>query len=129
MPYYQFFVPTGGATLRHRAEVAAATTKVHTEATGAPAKYVHCAFIEVPADSFYVAGETVTAARMVGLIRDGRSAAVRAQLIHGIADAWCEITGDSKESLAIFLQEIPGANVMEDGVILPETADDPGAIR
>ena len=47
---------------------------------------------------------------------------------HVIADAWCEITGDRKEDVAIFLHEVPGANVLEDGVILPESADDPGAI-
>jgi phenylpyruvate tautomerase PptA (4-oxalocrotonate tautomerase family) len=129
MPYYQFTVPTGGATLQHKREIAAAVTKVHSEVTGAPAAYVHCSFIEVPAGSIFVAGEPVDSPRMVGLIRDGRSAEVRGQLIHGIADAWCALTGDAKESLAIFLHEVPGANVMEDGVILPESADDPGAVR
>ncbi|MFI5613295.1 4-oxalocrotonate tautomerase family protein [Amycolatopsis sp. NPDC051903] len=129
MPFYQFTVPAGGATLEHKAEIAAAATRIHSEVTGAPAAYVHCSFTEVPKGSIFVAGEPVDGARMVGLIRDGRSAEVRAKLIHGIADAWSEITGDSKESLAIFLQEIPGANVLEDGVILPETADEPGAIR
>jgi len=129
MPYYQFTVPTGGATLRHKAEVAAAVTTVHGDVTGAPTAYVHCSFVEVPAGSIFVAGEPVDGARMVGIIRDGRSVEVRARLIHGIADAWCAITGDAKDDLAIFIQEVPGANVMEDGVILPETADDPGAIR
>lgn len=129
MPYYQFTVPTGGATLQHKAEVATAVTKVHREVTGAPAHYVHCSFVEVPPESIFVAGEPTEGARMVGLIRQGRSPEVRARLLHGIADAWCDITGDAKESLAIFIQEMPGANVMEEGVILPEAADDPGAIQ
>lgn len=127
MPYYQFTVPTGGATLQHKAEVAEAMTKVHHEVTGAPTHYVHCSFVEVPPGSIFVAGEPTDGARMVGLIRQGRPAETRARLIHGIADAWCDITGDAKENLAIFLQEMPGANVMEAGVILPEAADDPGA--
>jgi phenylpyruvate tautomerase PptA (4-oxalocrotonate tautomerase family) len=121
-------VPTGGATLRHRAEVAAAVTKVHTEVTGAPAAYVHCSFVEVAPGSVFVAGQPVEGPRMVGIIRAGRSVEVRARLIHGIADAWCAVTGDAKQDLAIFIQEVPGANVMEDGVILPEAADEPGAI-
>lgn len=129
MPYYQFTVPTGGATLKHKAEIAAATTKVHSDVTGAPGKYVHCSFVEVPPGSIFVAGQPVDGPRMVGLIRDGRSVEVRAQLIHGIADAWVAITGEAKEDLAIFLHEVPGANVLEEGVILPETADEPGAIR
>ncbi|GAA4701697.1 hypothetical protein GCM10023215_45840 [Pseudonocardia yuanmonensis] len=128
MPYYQFIVPTGGATLRHKAEVAEAMTKVHSEVTGAPGKYVHCAFVEVAADSIYVAGKPTDGPRMVGLIRDGRSTEIRAKLIHGIADAWSAITGDEKEDLAIFIEEIPGANVMEDGTILPEITNEPGAI-
>ncbi|GAA2542183.1 tautomerase family protein [Pseudonocardia hydrocarbonoxydans] len=128
MPFYQFTVPTGGATLRHRAEVAAAMTKVHSEVTGAPGTYVHCSFVEVAPDSVFVAGEPVNDARMVGLIREGRSAEVRAALIHGIADAWSAVTGDAREKLAIFLVEIPGANVMEDGVILPEITEEPGAV-
>ncbi|RZT83428.1 phenylpyruvate tautomerase PptA (4-oxalocrotonate tautomerase family) [Pseudonocardia sediminis] len=128
MPYYQFTVPTGGATLQHKAEVAAAMTKVHSEVTGAPGKYVHCSFVEVPAGSIFVAGEPVTGPRLVGLIRSGRSAEIRGELLHGLADAWCAITGDAKEDVAVFLHEVPGANVLEEGVILPETADDPGAV-
>jgi phenylpyruvate tautomerase PptA (4-oxalocrotonate tautomerase family) len=128
MPFYRFTVPTGGATLRHKAEVAAAVTKVHCEVTGTPARYVHCAFVEVAPDSIFVAGEPVSGPRMVGLLREGRSVEVRARLLHGFADAWSAITGDAKEDLAIFLHEVPGANVMEEGVILPEAADEPGAI-
>ena len=45
-----------------------------------------------------------------------------------LSSGHCAITGDAKEGLAIFLQEIPGANVMEDGVILPEITEEPGAI-
>jgi phenylpyruvate tautomerase PptA (4-oxalocrotonate tautomerase family) len=128
MPYYQFTVPAGGATLQHKAEVATAMTKVHSEVTGAPGAYVHCSFVEVPPGSIFVSGEPVSGSRMVGIIRQGRSTEVKAKLIHGLADAWCEITGDPKDSLAIFIHEIPGANSLEDGVILPEITDEPGAI-
>lgn len=128
MPYYQFTVPSGGATLKHKAEVAAAVTKVHSEVTGAPGTYVHCSFVEVPAESIFVAGEPVNGPRMVGLIREGRSTETRAKLLHGLADAWCAITGDPKDSVAIFIHEVPGANVLEDGQILPEATDEPGAI-
>jgi phenylpyruvate tautomerase PptA (4-oxalocrotonate tautomerase family) len=127
VPFYQFTVPSGGATLKHKAEVAAAMTRVHSEVTGAPGTYVHCSFVEVPPESIFVAGEPVTGPRMVGLIRSGRSPEIRGRLLHGLADAWCAITGDRKEDVAIFLQEVPGANVLEDGAILPEASDDPGA--
>ncbi|WP_018332682.1 tautomerase family protein [Actinomycetospora chiangmaiensis] len=128
MPYYQFTVPTGGATLQHKAEIAAVMTKVHGEVTGAPSSYVQCSFTEVPAGSLFAAGEPVTGPRLVGLIRAGRSEETRRRLIAEIAEAWTGITGDAVEDLAIFVVEMPGANVMEGGVILPEAADDPGAI-
>jgi phenylpyruvate tautomerase PptA (4-oxalocrotonate tautomerase family) len=127
VPFYQFTVPRGGATLEHKAAVAAAVTKVHSEVTGAPGAYVHCSFTEVAPESIFVAGEAVDGPRLVGLIREGRSTATRAKLLHGLADAWCAITGDPKESVAIFLHEVPGANVLEDGEILPEATEELGA--
>jgi phenylpyruvate tautomerase PptA (4-oxalocrotonate tautomerase family) len=128
MPFYQFTVPTGNATLRHKPEIAVAMTKVHSEITGAPGAYVHCSFVEVPPGSVFVSGEAVDSPRMVGLIRQGRSAEVRSRLIHGLADAWCAITGDAKEDVAVFLHEVPGVNILENGHTLPEAAEDPGAI-
>lgn len=128
MPFYQFTVPSGGSTLQHKGEIAAAVTKVHAEVTGAPATYVHCSFTEVESESIFVAGKPVNSPRLVGLIRSGRSAEVRAQLLHGLADAWCAITGENKASLALFIVEIPGANAMEDGVVMPEITEDADAI-
>jgi phenylpyruvate tautomerase PptA (4-oxalocrotonate tautomerase family) len=128
MPVYEFTAPAGAATLDHRAEIARAVTRVHTEVTGAPASYVHCSFAEAPRGSMFVSGEETTAPRMIGLIRSGRSEALRARLIHAIADAWSEITGDAKDELAIFLYEVPGANCFEHGAILPEASEDAGAV-
>ncbi|HEX4788735.1 MAG TPA: tautomerase family protein [Actinospica sp.] len=128
MPFYRFTVPPGSTSWERRADIAVATTKVHSELTGAPGRYVHCSFAQAPADTTFVAGEALASHRMIGLLRDGRSAALRGRLLHGIADAWSEIAGEPKENLAIFLHEVPGANVLEDGVILPEAGADPGAI-
>jgi phenylpyruvate tautomerase PptA (4-oxalocrotonate tautomerase family) len=128
MPVYEFVAPTGAATLDHRAEIARAVTKVHCDVTGAPARYVHCSFTEARGGSMFVSGEESASPRMMGLIRSGRSKAVRGRLLHGIADAWSEITGDPKEDLAIFLYEVPGANCLEFGSILPEASEDAGAV-
>jgi phenylpyruvate tautomerase PptA (4-oxalocrotonate tautomerase family) len=128
MPVYEFIAPTGAATLGHKAEIARAVTRVHSEITGAPARYVHCAFVEAAPGSMFVDGEETTSPRMMGLIRSGRSEELRGRLIHGIADAWSEITGDSKDELSIFLHEVPGANCFEYGSILPEAGQDQGAV-
>ncbi len=120
MPFYQFTVPAGSPTLEHKAEIAALATKVHTEVTGAPGRYVHCSFVEVKRDSIFVAGEPVNFPRMVGLIRSGRDGQVKARLLHRLGDEWSAITGEPVRDLALFLHEVPGENVMEDGEILPE---------
>ncbi len=128
MPVYEFIAPTGAATLDHKAEIARAVTRVHSEVTGAPADYVHCSFTEAPRGSMFVSGEETDSPRMMGLIRSGRSKDLRGRLLNRIADAWSEITGDPREDLAIFLYEVPGANCFEFGSILPEAAEDAGAV-
>ena len=56
MPVYEFVAPTGTATLDHKAEISRAVTRVHSELTGAPARYVHCSFFEAPRGSMFVDG-------------------------------------------------------------------------
>jgi phenylpyruvate tautomerase PptA (4-oxalocrotonate tautomerase family) len=125
MPFYQFTVPADSPSARHKAEIAAAFTKVHTEVTGAPSRYVNCSFVEVSAGSLFVADQPVEHGRMVGIIRAGRSEQVKRALITGLANAWSEVTGEPVEGFALFLQEVPGHAVMEDGEILPEASEDP----
>ena len=124
MPFYQFTIPAGGPSAQRRAEIAAAFTKVHVEVTGAPSRYVNCAFVEVPPGSLFVADRPVEHGRMVGIIRAGRTEAVKRELITALAAAWAEVTGEPVAGFALFLQEVPGHAVMEEGVILPEAADD-----
>jgi hypothetical protein len=49
---------------------------------------------------------------------------VKRELITRLAEAWAEATGEPIAGLALFLQEVPGHQVMEEGAILPEASDD-----
>ena len=125
MPFYQFLAPAGSPTLAHRAELAAAFTATHCRVTGAPATYVHCAFVEIDArNSVFVAGEAVDKARLVGIIRPGRPVELKKKLIVELGSAWARVTGESIEGLAIWLEEVPGYQTLENGFTLPEAADD-----
>ena len=124
MPYYQFHIPAGSPSAARKAELAAAVTKVHTAVTGAPARYVNVAFFELGPGNLFVADEPVHHGRMVGIIRAGRTAEVKHDLITGLADAWSAVTGEPRDGLAIFLQEVPGSMVMEYGQTLPEAEFD-----
>ena len=74
MPVYEFIAPRGSSALDHKAAIAR-TTQVHSDLTGAPARYVHCSFVEAPLGSTFIEGEETTSPRMMGLIRSGRSEA------------------------------------------------------
>jgi phenylpyruvate tautomerase PptA (4-oxalocrotonate tautomerase family) len=124
VPFYQFTIPADSPSAKRKAEIAAAFTRVHTSVTGAPARYVNVSFTEVASGNIFVAGKAVSSGRMVGIIRTGRSAETKRELITSLATAWSEVTGEPVESFALFIQEIPGSAVMEDGQILPEAAED-----
>ena len=124
MPYYQFHIPAGSPSAARKAELAAAVTKVHTAVTGAPARFVNVAFFELAPGSLFVADEPVEQGRMVGIIRAGRTAEVKRDLITGLADAWSAVTGEAREGFALFLEEVPGSMAMEYGETLPEAEFD-----
>ena len=124
MPFYQFTIPSDSASAGLKTEIARAVTKVHTSVTGAPAKYVNVSFVEVPPGNLFVGDEPVAHGRMVGIIRAGRTAEVKHELITGLAEAWSAVTGEPKDGFALFLQEVPGAMVMEYGETLPEAEFD-----
>ena len=77
-----------------------------------------------PPGNLFVGDEPVAHGRMVGIIRAGRSAEVKHELITGLADAWSAVTGEPREGFALFLQEVPGSMVMEYGETLPEAEFD-----
>ena len=124
MPFYQFTVPTDSTSAELKAGIAAAVTEVHTSVTGAPASYVNVSFTEVSPGSIFVAGKEVPHGRMVGIIRTGRTPEIKRELINRLAAAWSEVTGEPVEGFALFLQEVPGSAVMEEGRILPEASED-----
>ena len=61
---------------------------------------------------------------MVGIIRQGRTEDVKRKLIMALADAWTSVTGERAEGIALFVHEVPGYQVMENGVLLPEASED-----
>lgn len=124
MPLYQFTVPTDSPSADMKAEIAAATTDVHTSVTGAPSSYVNVSFVEVPPGSLFVSGEEVEQGRMVGIIRSGRTVEVKKRLITRLAEAWSGVTGEPVAGFAIFLTEEPGSSMLEAGALLPEASED-----
>jgi len=123
MPMYQFTVTEGSRSATRKREIAEAITKAHCDVTGAPARYVNCTFNVVPEDGIYIAGEAVSGARMVGIIRR-RPEALKRELLLALGRAWASAAGEPFEDAVMALVEIPGYQGLEDGVLLGEAEDD-----
>jgi phenylpyruvate tautomerase PptA (4-oxalocrotonate tautomerase family) len=120
MPIYQCSAPAGMLTDSTRAQVAAAITDAHVEATGAPRVFVHVFFNELPPGLSYTAGEVDSKiSSITGLIRAGRPLDVKQNLIKRISASWSAITGQPERELVAGLTEIDPDVAMEFGLILP----------
>ena len=124
MPLYQFLIPADSPSSERKAELARAVTDVHAAVTGAPPHYVNVSFTDLPPGSLFVAGRPVGHGRMVGIIRSGRTPETKHALITALAEAWSRVTGEPSEGFALFIHEVPGSSMMEDGQILPEATED-----
>ncbi len=124
MPLYQFLIPADCASARVKAELAAAITAVHCEVTGAPGAYVNVAFTELGGDSLFASGRPVAHGRLIGIIRTGRSPETKRVLMERLAQIWAEVSGEPADGFAVFIHEVPGSSMLEEGRFLPESAAD-----
>ena len=112
-------------TARQEADIAAAITRSHHEATGAPAFFAQVIFNEITAGKHHIGGKAYSAPHLFvqGLIRAGRSADAKAALIKDIAAKVQVIAGIASDDIWVYIQEIPAPQMIEFGRVLPE----PGA--
>ena len=119
MPFYQFTISPDSISARKKAEIAKAVTQAHCRTTGAPADWVSCSFVEIPAGGLFLAGVPDTRTRMVGLIRR-RPEALKRELLLSLAQAWSDATGEHIDKVIMFLVDVPGYQAFENGELLPE---------
>ena len=119
MPFYQFTVSADSVSAHKKVEIAKAMTDAHCRITGAPADFVSCSFVVVPADGLFLGGVPDRRTRMVGLIRR-RPEALKRQLLLELAQAWASATGEPIDKVIMFLVDIPGFQAFENGELLPE---------
>jgi phenylpyruvate tautomerase PptA (4-oxalocrotonate tautomerase family) len=105
--------------------IATAITEAHQSSTGAPGYFAQLIFTAVPAQKHYIGGKLCKTPHLYvhGLIRAGRSAAVKATLVESIAAKAREIAGVGPEDVWVYIQDVPAEQMVEFGRILPQ----PGA--
>ena len=125
MPTYTVTSVSLALSTNQEAAIAAAITRAHHEATGAPAYFAQTIFTKVENGRHYIGGKAYAVPHLFvhGLIRAGRSADAKAKLITDIATSVHNIAGIGAEDIWVYIQEIPATQMVEFGRVLPE----PGA--
>jgi len=125
MPIYQCYSPTGLLTESAKAEIADEITTIHCNATGAPDLFVNVLFQEIPEGDCFVGRKPSTHSYLMGFIRQGRDLETRQQMLREFTRMWTRVTGQSEAEILVGLSPSDPANVMEFGLILPESGHEP----
>jgi phenylpyruvate tautomerase PptA (4-oxalocrotonate tautomerase family) len=125
MPTYTVTVANLSLTAEQENSIAGAITESHQANTGAHGFFAQVLFKAIAAGKHFIGGKICRTSQVYvhGLIRAGRSADAKSNLIKDIAKKVAEIAGLRPEDVWVYLQDIPAAQMVEFGRILPE----PGA--
>jgi phenylpyruvate tautomerase PptA (4-oxalocrotonate tautomerase family) len=113
MPVYHCSIPEAQLDDAKRERIASEITRIHCERTGAPPGFAHVLFAEAPAG-----------ASVVGSIRAGRSASLRAEMAGAMAEAVAGSLGVEPGQVRVTLLEVPASWVMEGGAVMPEPGEE-----
>lgn len=126
MPTYRCTVLRGGAGDARRAEIARAITRAHHEVTGAPAYFAQVIFDPLEPEALFIGGERTAHDHVFvhGLVRDGRSAAARLELVRRLVSDVAAAAGLGARLVWVYLDELPARHMAEFGEVLPEAGDE-----
>ena len=113
MPVYHCTLPEAALDDAKRERIARDITRIHCEATGAPPLFVHVLFADGQAG-----------ASVVGSIRAGRSADLKAEMAAELTAAVAKALGVERAEVRVVLLEVPARWVMEGGAVMPEPGDE-----
>ncbi|MBB1495253.1 tautomerase family protein [Propioniciclava sp. MC1595] len=126
MPTYTVRTTTGRLNGDARATLARAITTAHTAATGAQGFFAQVVFEEVDADRHFVGGAPIADELVFvhGQIRAGRTPEQKAALLDALGGAVREALGVPRRAVWVYLVDLPPANMVEYGYVLPAAGDE-----
>jgi phenylpyruvate tautomerase PptA (4-oxalocrotonate tautomerase family) len=126
MPTYVCWSRAGQLSPDQRQRIAKSITEIHHEVGKAPRYFVQVIFTELQPGSHFVAGEEAEAGHIWirADIRSGRTQEQKSRLMTRIVEDVCAITGASRESVWVYISDIPGTSVTEFGHILPQPGEE-----
>ncbi len=122
MPTYHCTSPAGLIDAGRKSAIAAAITRIHNAVTGAASFFAQVIFTDVAAGNHFMGGAPLASNQIFvhGFIRAGRSIADRERLVSELVTALAELSELPKQSVWVYVTEIPARQMAEYGHILPE---------
>jgi phenylpyruvate tautomerase PptA (4-oxalocrotonate tautomerase family) len=117
MPVYHCTLPASRLDDGKREQIAGEVTRIHCESTGAPPDFAHVLFVDAPEGG---------GASVLGSIRAGRPAELKARMAAAIAEAVAKAIGGEPADVRVHLLDVPASWVMEGGALLPEPGEEAG---
>ncbi|MGX6999409.1 tautomerase family protein [Caballeronia sp. KNU42] len=122
MPTYIVSAAVGRLSADVKQRIAEDITRIHNQATGAQSFFAQVIFNDVPHGNHFVGGSPLRTEQIFvhGHIRAGRTAERKRELLEGMVDAISETTSVAKRYIWAYISELPPAQMIEYGHVLPE---------
>ena len=120
MPIYHCTSQGGLLADSTRENIAKEITRIHCDATGAPASFVNVLFHETQEGRYFVEGQRSGHSIVFGAIRKGRTVETRQAMLKEFSQMWTRLTGQPEGEVLVTLIEVPSENMIEGGRIMPE---------
>ena len=120
MPFYICFATAGSLSATQKTFVAEEITRIHTTLTDAPRSFVRVFFQDMQPSFIFSGGKNQPFAMIRGVIRSGRSAETKMELLKQLSALLQDVTALTPDQLLVSVQDNPAGNAMEGGELLPE---------
>jgi phenylpyruvate tautomerase PptA (4-oxalocrotonate tautomerase family) len=120
MPLYTIMTQAGVLSGEAKATLAGELTAFHSEYAGVPKKWVHIVFQDYTPGNGFTAGEAAATVALTLLIRTGRPADYKRELLKGLWELIQNATGAPDDQIVLGIQEVAPSQAMEMGQIMPD---------
>jgi phenylpyruvate tautomerase PptA (4-oxalocrotonate tautomerase family) len=122
MPLYTITTQAGVLDGPAKADLAEKLTAFHAEYAGVPKIWIHVVFHEYSSGNGFTAGTPSPTAALTLLIRTGRSAAYKREMLKRLWSLLQAATAAPDGEIVLGIQEVPPSQAMEMGQIMPDIA-------
>jgi phenylpyruvate tautomerase PptA (4-oxalocrotonate tautomerase family) len=123
MPLYTVTTEAGALGDGAKAKLASELTTLHSEYAGVPKNWVHVVFHDYAVGDGFTAGEPAATVALTLLIRTGRSAEYKRELLMRLWKLVQTATEAPDDQIVLGIQEVPASQAMEMGVVMPDVAE------